>query len=114
MTIAPKTRKMVNFEDKKCLYRFLNLEMFSSLHQRALCPASSLFSCVCVSAILVECCINIQYDVKSGIGLMLTSGFATTHVVVSVRQPLTYLCIPTPYQPPKCVKVHTGENKIDS
>ena len=43
---------------------------------------------------------------------MYTSGFTTTHVVVSVRHPILINLL-TPYQTRKCVEVHTGENKID-
>ena len=43
--------------------------------------------------------------------ILLTIGFATTNVVVSVNI-LLLNDLPTPYQPPKYVKVHTGENKI--
>ena len=46
--------------------------------------------------------------------LLFTSGFATTHVVVSVRHPITLLInLPNPYQPPNTLKIHTGENEID-
>ena len=43
---------------------------------------------------------------------LYTSGFATTHVVVSVRHP-TFINLPIPYQPPKYVEDSYWRNKID-
>ena len=54
-----------------------------------------------------------QYNIKSCgilftkpnyIPFIVTSGFATTHVVFSVRPPTNL---------PNMLKIHTGENKID-
>ena len=44
-----------------------------------------------------------------GIQLLCTSGFATTHVVVSVRHPIINL--PTPYQPRKYVEASYWREK---
>ena len=45
---------------------------------------------------------------------IITSGFATTHVVVSVRHPITYQSPPTPTNLANTLKNEdTGENKID-
>ena len=51
--------------------------------------------------------LNGHIKILGYIDLYITGGFATTHVVVSLRH------LPTPYQPSNTLKIHTGENRID-
>ena len=57
----------------------------------------------------------LYYKTKFHTEILYTSGFAATHVVVSVRHPYPILInLPTPYQPRKyTLKIHTGDNEID-
>ena len=58
----------------------------------------------------VLCLLSLKVILKD-ISFIFTSGFATTHVVVSVINHL--LINPTPTNLPNTLSIHTRENKID-